>query len=304
MQAVLRAAPRKKHVSQERSKTMLLNSPTRSRRMQWISNFVTLTSHLYAAPSGQQDPRTPAEERRHRTKNRVLRVLFWGGLSIGLLVLIKNDIVVAHGGDPTKIHSCVKNSTGQIRIIAPNGVCDTNETSLDWNVTGPQGPAGTIGPTGPSGPTGPTGPTGSSGPTGPAGPSDAFSKSGGVFVLPANSGFASATRVPLATIVVPDGNYTVNATVGAQDTTPPTMAFNSSMQCEVRQNDIPIDSSMLSSFSFPSALMRMTYPLSARIINGPATLTLACGTAGSGGTATAGASGRIQAIKVGTLTIQ
>src|SRR5262249_40585213 len=156
------------------------------------------------APSGQQDPRIPAEERRHRTKNGLLSVLFKGGLSIGLLVLIRNDIVVAHGGDPTKIHSCIKNSTGQIRIIAPNGVCDTNETPLDWNVTGPQGPAG------------PTGPTG------PAGPSDAFSKSGGVFVLPANSGFASATRVPLATIVVPDGNYIVNATVGAQDTTPPT----------------------------------------------------------------------------------
>ena len=277
---------------------MLLNSPTRSRRMRWISNFVTLTDRLYAAPSGQQDPRIPAEERRHRTKNRVLSVLFKGGLSIGLLVLIRNDIVVAHGGDPTKIHSCVKNSTGQTRIIAPNGVCDTNETPLDWNVTGPQGPAGPTGSTGPIGPTGPTGLTG------PAGPSDAFSKSGGVFVLPANSGFASATRVPLATIVVPDGNYIVNATVGAQDTTPPTMAFNSSMQCEVRQNDIPIDTSMLSSFSFPSALMRMTYPLSARIINGPATLTLACGTTGSGGTATAGASGRIQAIKVGTLTIQ
>src|SRR5262245_11263820 len=198
---------------------MLLNSPTQSERMRWISNFVTLTSRVSAAPSGQQDPRTTVEERRHRTKNRVLSVLLRGGLSIGLLVLIRNDIIVAHGGDPTKIHSCVKNSTGQTRIIASNGACDTNETPLDWNVTGPQGP---VGPTGSTGPIGPTGPTGL---TGPAGPSDAFSKSGGVFVLPANSGFASATRVPLATIVVPDGNYIVNATVGAQDTTPPTMAF-------------------------------------------------------------------------------
>src|SRR5262245_15032567 len=134
MQAVLRAAPRKNTFSQERRKTMLLNSPTRSRRMQWISNFVT-----------------PAEERRHRTKkSRLLSVLFRGGLSIALLVLVRNDIVVAHGGDPTKIHSCIKNSTGQVRIIAPNSVCDPNETSLDWNATGPQGPAGPTGATGPT----------------------------------------------------------------------------------------------------------------------------------------------------------
>src|SRR5262245_27398260 len=99
MQAVLRAAPRKNRVSPERSKTMLLKSPTRSQRMRWISNFVTLTNRLYAAPSGLQDPRIPAEERRHRTKNRVLSVLLRGGLTIGLLVLIRNDIVVAHGGD-------------------------------------------------------------------------------------------------------------------------------------------------------------------------------------------------------------
>src|SRR5262245_7035282 len=295
MQAVLRAASRKNTFSQERSKTMLLDSPTRSRRMPWISNIVTLTNRLYAAPSERQDARIPSEERRNRMKNRVRSVLFRGGLSIGLLVLISHDVVVAHGGDPTKIHSCVKNSNGQIRIIATNGVCDSSETAQDRNYIGPHGSAGRTGQTGPAGPTGPTG---------PSVPSDAFSKSGAVFVLPANSGFNSATRVPLATIVVPDGNYIVNATVGAQDATPPTMAFNSSMQCEVRQNDIPIDTSMLSSFSFPSALMRMTYPLSARIINGPATLTLACGTAGSGGTATAAASGRIQAIKVGTLTIE
>src|SRR5262245_57679263 len=155
---------------------MLLNSPTQSQRMRWISNFVTLTNRLYAAPSRQPDPRIPPEERRHRRKNRVLSVLLSGGLSIGLLVLITNDIVVAHGGDPTKIHSCVKNSTGQTRIIAPNGVCDANETPLDWNFTGPQGPAGPTGSTGPIGPTGPTGTTGTTGttgPTGPVGPSDA-----------------------------------------------------------------------------------------------------------------------------------
>src|SRR6266496_3127421 len=81
-------------------------------------------------------------------------------------------LVFAHGGDTSKIHSCVKTANpnkGTIRIVGANDTCGSSETALDWNITGPQGPMGPPGPQGPQGPVGPTGPTGATGATGPAG---------------------------------------------------------------------------------------------------------------------------------------
>lgn len=83
-------------------------------------------------------------------------------------------LVYAHGGDTTRIHSCVKNGT--IRIVGANETCKAGETPLDWNITGQAGPPGPAGPQGPQGPQGlqglqgPAGPQGATGPQGPEGP--------------------------------------------------------------------------------------------------------------------------------------
>src|SRR3989344_3103274 len=59
-------------------------------------------------------------------------------------------IVNAHGGDTSKIHACVRNSTmlasaPNIRIVGANDDCNNNETALDWNIQGVQGPPGPAG---------------------------------------------------------------------------------------------------------------------------------------------------------------
>ena len=81
--------------------------------------------------------------------------------------------VTAHGGDTSRIHGCVDNRTGAIRIIGATQNCASKEIALDWNIAGPAGPQGLAGPAGPIGPAGPAGvagPAGPAGATGPAGP--------------------------------------------------------------------------------------------------------------------------------------
>ncbi len=56
------------------------------------------------------------------------------------------------------IYACITKSTGQIRIVSTTGQCKSNETSISWNITGPQGTQGPVGPQGPEGPQGPVGP--------------------------------------------------------------------------------------------------------------------------------------------------
>src|ERR1051325_9730294 len=87
-------------------------------------------------------------------------------------------IVSAHGGDPTKVHSCVLATAppraglsdsevtalpkGSVRIVDPNEACAANEVAVDWSLTGTglQGPPGPAGPPGPQGPQGPAGASG------------------------------------------------------------------------------------------------------------------------------------------------
>jgi len=78
--------------------------------------------------------------------------------------------ILAHNGDITLIHACVRNNTGAIRIIDANGTCGGNEMPLDWRIQGEVGPQGPQGPEGPQGLTGPQGPAGPQGPEGPQGP--------------------------------------------------------------------------------------------------------------------------------------
>ena len=81
------------------------------------------------------------------------------------------------------INGCYARSGGTLRVI-DGGVtnCKSSETSLNWNVQGPQGaigPQGTQGATGAQGAAGatgaqgPAGPTGATGPAGPQGPAGA-----------------------------------------------------------------------------------------------------------------------------------
>jgi uncharacterized protein YjbI with pentapeptide repeats len=60
----------------------------------------------------------------------------------GLLVTKAVSYVYAHGGDLSLIHACVRTSNGSIRIVGANDACNSNETTLDWNIQGIQGPPG------------------------------------------------------------------------------------------------------------------------------------------------------------------
>ena len=66
-----------------------------------------------------------------------------------LSTLFGGALATAYAGTTGIIHACVKN--GQIRILAANQHCQSGETSLDWNIMGPQGPKGDRGPQGPQG---------------------------------------------------------------------------------------------------------------------------------------------------------
>jgi hypothetical protein len=99
----------------------------------------------------------------------VVAAVFLAGLGSGAGLLR----VVAHGGDTTKIHACVRSGTGAIRIVSATAACNSNEMALDWNIQGnpgPAGPQGLAGPAGPQGEEGSPGPQGNAGPQGQAGP--------------------------------------------------------------------------------------------------------------------------------------
>ena len=66
---------------------------------------------------------------------RPLIIVLTGALAFGLALVPRT--VDAHGGDSAKIHSCVNNSSGEIKIVAPNASCKQNETALDWSKAAP-----------------------------------------------------------------------------------------------------------------------------------------------------------------------
>jgi hypothetical protein len=103
------------------------------------------------------------------------------GVAVCLLSAVAVSVVSAHNGQVFQgiIHSCVNDSSGEIKIVAPNATCLNHQTPIDWNgqgnpgsvgPPGPKGDAGAPGPAGPQGPVGPAGPAGPAGSTGPAGP--------------------------------------------------------------------------------------------------------------------------------------
>ena len=49
---------------------------------------------------------------------------------VPLAIAAAATTVHSHGGDPSLVHSCVKN--GNLRIVGPSDSCKSNETALDW----------------------------------------------------------------------------------------------------------------------------------------------------------------------------
>src|SRR5438445_3899456 len=101
------------------------------------------------------------------------------GLSLGLVGSIAYASIPAPSG---LISGCLSAAQVQgqhaltLLDTAQSAVCQTGQTLINWNQTGPVGPAGPNGPAGPAGPPGPQGlrgdpgPTGLVGLTGPQGP--------------------------------------------------------------------------------------------------------------------------------------
>lgn len=106
-------------------------------------------------------------------------------INVVLISLMGVTLVSAHGGNTALIHSCVSNSSGEIKIVGANASCPSNYRPLDWNI---QGPAGLQGPIGPQGLQGEPGPQGLAGPQGAAGIS-------GLEVVTVNSGTQVAARI-------------------------------------------------------------------------------------------------------------
>ncbi len=83
--------------------------------------------------------------------------------AVALVVVLCASVAKATIPDASGvIHGCFKTLAGKLRVIDPTagGTCSFSETSLDWNLQGPQGSQG---PQGPQGLQGPQGPPGSSG---------------------------------------------------------------------------------------------------------------------------------------------
>ncbi len=126
--------------------------------------------------------------------------------NIVLMLLVAASLVRAHGGETTRIHSCINNSSGTIHIVGADGACNSNEMAVDWNIEGLPGPAGPDGPQGEPGSQGPIGPVGPQGLQGPQGPS-------GVISTAFASGLAESRPYVLSFIAPP---ATVSVAAGQQ----------------------------------------------------------------------------------------
>ena len=94
-----------------------------------------------------------------RVRGRMIVPFTVAGAALGLGIYVS-----AHGGDTSRIHGCVDNRTGTLRIIGATQTCvASKETALDWNIAGPTGPQGVQGAEGPAGPQGLPGIAGSPG---------------------------------------------------------------------------------------------------------------------------------------------
>lgn len=68
------------------------------------------------------------------------------GLTFGLGVIVTQAMTPA-----TDVVACVKNVSGEVRIVEDAVDCKSNEMPLTWSIVGPQGPQGATGATGADG---------------------------------------------------------------------------------------------------------------------------------------------------------
>lgn len=209
-----------------------------------------------------------------------------------------------------RVFSCVTVATGDLRIVNADDTCATGEERLVWNQRGLPGPRGKQGPTGPKGAAGPQGPQGvpgltgpqgvpgpqgppgnvgnpgPTGPEGPRGPSDGFSAT-------LSDDTFSEAPVVVARLSLPAGTFLVDAAVylALEQSGGP---FNTA-SCGL---DSPGDT-----FATLTAFGQVTFPLAASVEiaepGGEVTVECVKGQAGS-----ARASGTLNAVQVGALTLQ
>ena len=93
---------------------------------------------------------------------------------VGLALVVSGRAGAQPPAAVPTIYACAQahrdNGSGLLRLVAAGEPCRRNETSIHWNVAGPQGPVGTTGLPGPPGVYGLTGPAGPQGLVGPQGP--------------------------------------------------------------------------------------------------------------------------------------
>jgi len=182
------------------------------------------------------------------------------------------------------ISACYQ-SGGILRVIdvAGGASCKQNETSLAWNVQGPQGPqgaqgaqgiAGPQGATGAQGVTGAQGATGATGATGPTGATGAAGTSD-VYILRDVVGVRrlDTNANSKATLSVPAGNYLINAKAHVWtrdgDTQPAHCQLSTGDRSDVR---VPANDGQLIE---TSGSMNLTL-LDAATFSGPAMIVLDC----------------------------
>ena len=209
-----------------------------------------------------------------------------------------------------RVFSCVTVDTGDLRIVTADDTCAVGEERLVWNQRGLPGPRGKQGPQGPQGAAGPQGPQGvpghsgqhgapgthglpgnqgnpgPTGPEGPRGPSDGFS------VALSDDTF-SESPVVVARLMLPAGTYLVDAAA----------------YLSLEQSGGPFDTVSCGldapgeNFASLTAFGQVTFPLAASVEipepGGEVTVECVKGQAGS-----ARASGTLNAVQVGALTLQ
>ena len=176
-----------------------------------------------------------------------------------------------------RVFSCVTEATGELRIINADDTCAANEERLVWNQRGLPGPRGKQGPQGTQG---------AQGAQGPIGPSDGFS------VALRDDTFSDAPVV-LATLTLPAGTYLVDAAA----------------YLSLEQSGGPFDTVSCGldapgeTFATLTAFGQVTFPLAASVDipepGGAVTVECVKGQAGS-----VQATGTLNAVKVGALTLQ
>jgi hypothetical protein len=72
-------------------------------------------------------------------------IAFVVGLLLSPAIISKAD-----GGDISLIHACVKDKSGDVKIVGANSSCPSGYSPLHWGITGLQGPKGEQGPAGPT----------------------------------------------------------------------------------------------------------------------------------------------------------